>query len=212
MSMGLTLLVVVSSIVIGFVLATFVWPLIRKNKRKTFNSVVSTESISPSENSLRDAITGLYNKNHLSQRLREMIAKADRGQDKLALILWDIDGFVSFNNQFGKKAGDKFLQAVALIIRKTLRAYDEAFRAGPDEFCAILTPCDQQIADEVMQRVSEAVSKTLFENEGEYSGRQFSISSGLVFYPGEQNVPEGLLHAAREDLYKKNSQKKVLAN
>jgi diguanylate cyclase (GGDEF)-like protein len=100
---------------------------------------------------------------------------------------------------------------VALIIRKTLRAYDEAFRAGPDEFCAILSPCDQQIADEVMQRVRDAVAKTLFENEGEYSGRQFSISCGLVFYPGEQNVPEGLLHAAREDMYKKNSQRKVLS-
>jgi diguanylate cyclase (GGDEF)-like protein len=120
----------------------------------------------------------------------------------MAVILWDIDGFVDFNNRFGQEQGDRFLKKVSEVIHRCLRSYDEAFRAGGDEFCAILIPADDAVANEVTARVSQAVAKDLFQGNAEYADRQFSISSGLVFYPGENQVPEALLHAAGQALYR----------
>src|SRR5258708_1510250 len=82
------------------------------------------------ETSLKDAVTGLYNRKHLLQRLQANIARCDRSKEKMALILWDIDGFVDFNNTFGQQEGDRFLTKVADTVTRCLRPYDEAFRTG----------------------------------------------------------------------------------
>ncbi len=154
------------------------------------------------ENSLKDPITQIYNKKHLMQRLQECMARSDRDKKNMALVTWDIDGFISFNDEFGQKEGDRLLRQVAASIKKTLRVYDEIFRSGPDEFCAILSPADDGIAAEVTRRVRELVSKELFEKDAEYAQRDFSLTSGFVFYPSENQSPEALLHAANQALYK----------
>lgn len=120
----------------------------------------------------------------------------------MAVILWDIDGFMNFTNRFGQSAGDELLRKVGEVIRRSLRVYDEAFRSGPDEFCGLLVPADEKTALDVTKRVGQLVEKSLFEGEAEYATYQFSISSGLVFYPNGQNIPEAILHTARQELYK----------
>ncbi len=159
----------------------------------------STESLL--ETTLKDPVTGLYNRKHLIQRLVANIARAERSREKIAVILWDIDGFINFNNQYGQNAGDEFLRKVAEIIKKCLRGYDEAFRPGADEFCAILMPADEAVSQEVTRRVRQSVSKDLFEENKEYAEHKFSITAGCVFYPGEEGNPEAILHAAHQDLY-----------
>ncbi len=157
----------------------------------------------PPDTSLRDPVTGLYNRKHLVHRLDANMARLSRSKkEKMAVILWDIDGFVDFNNRFGQEEGDKFLRKVAEIIHRSIRSYDEGFRSGGDEFCALLIPSDEKVAKEVTERVRQAVSKDLFQENAEYAGRQFSISSGLVFHPGASQVPEALLHEARQELYR----------
>ncbi len=152
--------------------------------------------------SLKDPVTALYNKQHLMQRLQEMMARCDRDKKNMALVIWDIDGFVAFNDEFGKKEGDRLLRQVGNSIKKTVRVYDEIFRSGPDEFCAMLTPADDEIAAEVTRRVSELVSKELFEKDAEYAERDFSLTAGYVFYPSDNRSPDALLHAANQALYK----------
>lgn len=165
----------------------------------------SPSAVAAPDDSLRDAITGLYNRKHLMRRLQETMARCDRNNERAALILWDIDGFVDFNNRFGQKAGDEFLRKVADTIRGTLRIYDEAFRSGADEFCAILLPADRDKTVEVTRRVNDVVSRRLFRDTPEYAGQSFSISSGVVFYPSEHKLPEALLYAAGEALYQARS-------
>lgn len=156
----------------------------------------------PLDVSLRDAVTGLYNRKHLIQRLAAHIARCDRGRERLAVILWDIDGFVDFNNRFGQEQGDRFLKKVAEVVRGSLRSYDEAFRSGGDDFCAVLMPGDEAMAQEVTERVSRAVSQGLFQGNMEYADRKFSISFGVAYYPGQSHVPEALLYEAGQALYR----------
>ena len=160
------------------------------------------ENSQPSEASLRDPITNLYNRRHLLRRLQESMARCDRNKEKMYLILWDIDGFVHFNNQYGQSEGDQFLKKVADTIRNSIRIYDEAFRSGADEFCAILLPADESIATEVTERVGQTVSQTLFQGAAEYANQTFSVSAGVVTYPSEHKLPEALLYAAGQALYK----------
>ena len=129
------------------------------------------------------------------------MARCNRESLRMAVILWDVDGFVDFNNSFGQSEGDKLLKKLADMIRRALRVYDEAFRSGPDEFCALLIPGDDAVAGEVDSRVTQFVSKELFEGDAAYAERKFSLSAGIVFYPGDNQLPEALLHAARQALY-----------
>ena len=156
----------------------------------------------PFDSALRDQVTGLYNRKHLLQRLEANMARCHRAKERMAVILWDIDGFVDFNNRFGQEEGDKFLRKVTESIKRSIRSYDEAFRLGADEFCSILIPADEAIAGDVTSRVANSVSKDLFQGDAEYANRQFSISSGLVFFPGQSHLPEAILHEARQALYR----------
>ncbi|OVE77793.1 hypothetical protein BVX98_01855 [bacterium F11] len=162
----------------------------------------------PSDVSLRDPITNLYNHEHLIRRLKELMGQCDRKREKMALVLWDIDGFIEFNNRYGQQEGDKFLKKVANTIRRSIRIYDEAFRSGADEFCAVLIPADENTVDEVTQRVSHTVSQDLFEGTSQYANEKFSISSGVVYYPSSHKLPEALLYAAGEELFQTKSKAK----
>lgn len=172
--------------------------------------VLGTAPTGPADHelSLKDPVTGLYNKKHLMQRLQESMARNDREKKQLALVLWDVDGFTKFNNDFGSREGDRLLQQVATSIKKSVRVYDEIFRSGPDEFCAILGPADSEIAQQVTRRVSDLVSKELFQGSSEYAQQNFSLTSGFVFYPdanlpgSHEFSPDALLHAANQALYK----------
>ena len=192
---------IATACVLSFAAGFFVYALINLRRRPSHLAAApGTETISK-ENALRDEVTGLYNRRHLLQRVEENMARCNRENLRMAVILWDVDGFVSFNNSFGQSEGDKLLRKVAEMIRKALRVYDEAFRCGPDEFCALLVPGDESVAAEVDRRVTQYVSKELFEGDPAYVDRRFSLSAGIVYYPGENQIPDALLHAARQALY-----------
>lgn len=167
--------------------------------------VVSQEG--PVDQSLRDAVTGLYNRKHLLHRLTANMARCLRSKEKMAVILWDIDGFVDFNNRFGQAEGNLFLKKVSDSIRRSIRSYDEAFRSGPDEFCAILIPADEKKAHEVTERVRRAVSKDLFQGEAEYANHEFSISAGCIFPSGENPLAESILYEVGQSLYQNRIKK-----
>jgi diguanylate cyclase (GGDEF)-like protein len=166
--------------------------------------VIAAPVAGPAEfdTSLRDGVTGLFNRKHLIYRMTALMSQCTRDNETLAVVLWDVDGFVDFNNQFGQRAGDQFLLKVAEAIRSSLRPYDEAFRVGGDAFCALLKPAKEKLANDVMDRVRKTVVDNVISSNQEYSQRPFSISTGVVFYPGEHQLPEALLHAAEQALYK----------
>jgi diguanylate cyclase (GGDEF)-like protein len=169
--------------------------------QQTGDIIATTES-GGLDTLLCDTVTGLFNRKHLLYRMTALMSQASRNGDQLAVIIWDIDGFVDFNNQFGQHEGDHFLKKVSEAIRGSLRPYDEAFRVGGDEFCALLMPAKEKLAQDVMDRVRKTVEDNVLASTDKYKGRTFSISAGAVFYPGEHELPEALLHAAQQSLYK----------
>src|SRR3990172_11692659 len=84
-----------------------------------------------------DPLTGLANRRLLDKRLREELARVDRYNHPLALMLLDLDGLKTVNDRRGHEAGDNAIPAVARTLPKACRNTDLAARFGGDEFAKI---------------------------------------------------------------------------
>jgi diguanylate cyclase (GGDEF)-like protein len=108
---------------------------------------------------LRDTLTGLGNRRFFDDAIQKALQLTERKQQPLVLILLDLDNFKQVNDNFGHHAGDEVLLAVADAMRSTLRASDNLFRFGGDEFAVLLTAEDAHSAELVAHRLVKAISQ-----------------------------------------------------
>src|SRR3990172_4924089 len=88
--------------------------------------------------SIRDPLTSLFNRRFMEESFDRELARAARHESTVGLIVFDIDNFKHFNDQFGHRAGDTALIQVGVFLRDIIRAEDVACRFGGDEFAAIM--------------------------------------------------------------------------
>src|SRR5205807_1183206 len=88
--------------------------------------------------SVRDALTGLYNRRYLEETLDREIRRAARGDLSVGILILDLDHFKSFNDTYGHEAGDTVLRETAACLVKNVRAEDFVCRFGGEEFVVIL--------------------------------------------------------------------------
>ena len=111
------------------------------------------------ETSVRDSLTGAYNRAHLTARVRAELAYATRHKADFGVLLLDVDHFKQVNDTFGHLAGDEVLRSVATTIATRLRAEDVFARYGGEEVIAILRGVDlggAALAGERLRRVLAA--------------------------------------------------------
>jgi diguanylate cyclase (GGDEF)-like protein/putative nucleotidyltransferase with HDIG domain len=108
-------------------------------------------------------------------------------------MLFDLDGFKSYNDTFGHPAGDALLAHLGMKLAASVASYGEAYRLGGDEFCAVVTVEEDRL-EEVMAGASLALSER---------GEEFSItaSHGVVLLPHEAATLEQALQLADERMY-----------
>jgi diguanylate cyclase (GGDEF)-like protein len=106
---------------------------------------------------LTDFLTGFHNRRYLHARLREELARAQRGRHTLACLMIDVDHFKRINDQYGHLAGDDVLREVAHRIDGQMRISDTGARFGGDEFAIVLSQATVAEADRVAGRVLQAV-------------------------------------------------------
>jgi two-component system, cell cycle response regulator len=90
------------------------------------------------EQATHDALTGLANRRHLNDTLPPLLARALRERQPLAAVLIDLDRFKAVNDSHGHDVGDHLLAAFGRLLREGLRASDQAFRYGGEEFCLLM--------------------------------------------------------------------------
>jgi diguanylate cyclase (GGDEF)-like protein len=111
------------------------------------------------ESAITDAKTGLYNHAYFTQRLEQEIAHAARHGARSGIVMLDVDHFKDFNDTWGHLAGDEALNALALTLKRTVRAEDVASRFGGEEFCALIVECDKTRLLEVSERMRNAIAR-----------------------------------------------------
>ncbi|MFW5843714.1 MAG: EAL domain-containing protein, partial [Spirochaetota bacterium] len=141
-----------------------------------------------------DALTGLPNRDLLTDRLEQALATRDRNDERLALVFLDVDNFKTINDSLGHEVGDEFLRLLARSLRTACRAQDTVARFGGDEFVYALTRLhsSQEVAD-VVHRIQMAV-----EHPISVDGRRLSASAsvGVAISPDDGiDAPELLRNA-----------------
>ncbi len=150
--------------------------------------------------SIRDPLTGLYNRRFLDEALRRELARAKRKQGGHALALVDVDHFKQFNDQHGHDAGDLVLQQVARALESRVRESDVVCRFGGEEFVVLLTELDPELARRRAEELLEAVRALQLSHAGRSLGK-LTASLGLAFYPSHGDRPQTLIEAADAALY-----------
>ncbi|MDH5696789.1 MAG: diguanylate cyclase, partial [Dehalococcoidia bacterium] len=143
-----------------------------------------------------DELTGLFNRRHFEERLKEEIARHSRYGNAFSLFLLDLDNFKAYNDIYGHLSGDRLLNQIGGIVRSSIRGADQAFRYGGDEFVVILPQTNVDDTYTVAERVREQIA-------GEMAATEIAVtcSIGLASYPSDGVIPGELVTAADTALY-----------
>ncbi len=144
------------------------------------------------EQVVSDPLTGLGNRRKLGDALSAWFAQTGSRSPRL-LMLFDLDGFKSYNDTFGHPAGDALLAHLGARLAAAVAPHGEAYRLGGDEFCAVLT-----IEEERLEEVIASAAHALTESGGELS---ITASYGVVLLPHEADTIEQALQLADERMY-----------
>lgn len=149
-----------------------------------------------------DPLTGIFNRQHLDQRLREEAAVATRHHMPFSIVLIDLDHFKSINDTFGHPEGDRVLVHVADVMKSALREEDCAFRYGGEEFVLMLRNCNVTAATVVAWRLRQALRDRRIRLGNEVP-RIITFSAGIAS-ANEANgfASESLLRRADSALYR----------
>lgn len=146
-----------------------------------------------------DDKTGVHSHRFFRQRLEEEVARAERYEVPLALVLIDLDGFKAVNERLGHVRADDALRAVADVLRSRIRIMDVLARFGGDEFVLLLPNTPLAGATALAERLRTSVAQSRL---GAASPGEITLSIGLASMP-EQPVraPDDLVEAADRALY-----------
>ncbi|MDO3378915.1 diguanylate cyclase [Geoalkalibacter halelectricus] len=161
--------------------------------------------------SITDGLTALYRQCYFKERLEQLFTwKKPSPKDRFAVVLFDLDHFKRYNDQYGHLAGDAALKRVAETIRQSIRDYDVAARYGGEEFALLLFRVDEQQAFTICERIRACIEQTSFDLPGEKPPLRLTISGGLAFFPGDGATARELLETADQRLYKAKETRNAL--
>ena len=112
------------------------------------------------ETSFKDEVTGLYNRRFFSLRLEEEISRFRRFNHPVSVVVLDLDGFKSVNDEFGHAVGDETLRDVGQILMKHSRGINVVSRYGGDEFAVLLPHTPYSGAIDAARRLCVDTEKT----------------------------------------------------
>ncbi|HEY2006636.1 MAG TPA: GGDEF domain-containing protein, partial [Solirubrobacteraceae bacterium] len=141
-----------------------------------------------------DPLTEVGNYRLLHERLEAEIARHDRDQAPLAVLLIDLDRFKQVNERRGHAAGDDVLRRVARTLRETVRPQDTVARQGGDEFAVLAPDTDAEGAAMLAARIRDRLGRVQF------AGDSIGATVGGAVFPGQGRTPDELLAHADEEL------------
>lgn len=141
-----------------------------------------------------DILTHLPNRRHARAFLENDFAAAERGR-LLSVVLFDLDHFKEYNDEYGHPAGDQALKAFADILTRTTRRMNLSARFGGEEFLSVLAGSDAEGAMVFAERIRSGLRGRAL------GSRPLTVSAGVATYHRSMRSPDELLAAADHALY-----------
>lgn len=135
------------------------------------------------DSSMRDPMTGLYNRRFLEEYLVTLTSGIKRRESQVGVLMCDIDFFKQVNDTLGHDVGDDILKGTCAIIKQAVRESDLLIRYGGEEFLLLLVDTDEKGAYEVAERIRSDMEAHKFKTpEGPLAK---TLSLGLSMYPSD---------------------------
>jgi diguanylate cyclase (GGDEF)-like protein/PAS domain S-box-containing protein len=151
--------------------------------------------------SIRDPLTGLFNRRYMEESLDREFRRAERRGAAVGVIMLDIDRFTHFNNTFGHQAGDTLLHALGELLRARVRAEDIACRFGGEEFVLIMPEASLDITAERAEKLRQEARELRVQQHGQSLG-SVTVSLGVAAFPQHGPSAEAVIRAADLALYR----------
>ncbi len=148
-----------------------------------------------------DYLTGLRSRRFFEQQLDLELKRAQRHQQRFALLMIDIDHFKRLNDTFGHHIGDQALRGVAYLLMQEMREADTSARYGGEEFAIILPETDEPGARLVSERLRRVIEQTGFFAGPEVAPQHITISIGFAIYGVDAVLKNDLTAFADSALY-----------
>jgi len=149
-----------------------------------------------------DPKTGLFNARYFAAALAEELARSQRFERPLTLIMADLDLLRDINNTYGHLAGDAVLKGIAETFRTQLRHYDVPARFGGEEFAILLPETPPEQAFEIAERIRRAVAAAAIEVETSSEPIRATVSIGVAAFPRDGADANELIHQADLAVYR----------
>jgi diguanylate cyclase (GGDEF)-like protein len=150
--------------------------------------------------SVRDPLTGLFNRRYLQEALTQEQHRATRNRAQLGVIMIDIDHFKQVNDKFGHDGGDAVLAELGAFLKSQVRRSDIASRYGGEEFAIVLSPTTPEGARQCAEKIREGASRL----KGYHPHQDldaFTLSLGVALFPDHGSDVAAVLKAADVALY-----------
>jgi len=153
------------------------------------------------EQSVRDFLTGLYNRRYMEETLGRELSRVTRAKNALGIIMLDLDSLKYFNDSLGHGAGDAILRELGNFLINHVRNEDIPSRVGGDEFVIIMPDTTKKVT----QKRAELFCDHFHKLEIMFDGmilESISISGGVAAYPEDGSDSPAILKAADQALYR----------
>lgn len=162
------------------------------------------------DTSLRDGMTGLYNRRFLEEFIDKVISQALRSEESYAILMIDIDYFKMVNDTYGHDAGDMVIKGLADTLSSSVRESDLAIRYGGEEFMVLMHNSSEQGALQVAEKIKASFNARTFSVGSETIKKTLSI--GIAFFPAQSESIWKVIKYADTALYqaKENGRNKIV--
>ncbi len=173
-----------------------------QNLNRDLEQKVADRTAELEELTIKDPLTGAFNRRYYDQRVTEEIARSKRTDQPVGLLYLDIDHFKKYNDQNGHPEGDQLLINFVKTLKSVVRTSDYICRLGGEEFCVITVGTPIQ----GLQVFAEKIRTAIYETDFKYGEKQpmgrLSASIGISVYPQFCTDPASLMKSADEALYR----------
>lgn len=154
--------------------------------------------------SIRDPLTGLFNRRYMEESLEREMRRASRGRHPVGIIMLDLDHFKKFNDTYGHDAGDALMRLVGSTLQRSIRAEDIACRYGGEEFTLILPEASLLDAAQRAESIRESIRNLNVQHRRQQLGG-VTISAGVAIFPDHGPMGDSVIRAADAALYQAKS-------
>ena len=156
----------------------------------------------------RDGLTGIQNRRMFDQHIQRVWQQGVRNEQRVAVLLADIDCFKDYNDRYGHQAGDECLRAVAVSLSQCARRpLDFVARYGGEEFAVVLYKASREYVAEVLTRIQRSIAELNIPHDASRVASRLTVSIGAAFVlPSDSRTLEGLVQLADEALYSAKEQ------